>query len=334
MGMSSQYVVLNKYNGSAVAACTVATGSSLGDPSVAVEPYKTDSDHVHVTWEDNGAIKYRVDTDGRATGIASKWTAAYTLTGGGVVGHHPSIGANRSRIVVAWAQGTTADIYSRKRAASNAYNNWESVLNLSNTSNNASDYPTIAMGDTVVVAWEETRSANDHDILACIEFGDTLNVADNATVSSYPHVVFQNKVSGDTAIPYLHTVWSETPSVSYYEVRYNKLNLKHPTGGGEQAAGLTPIPIKPLLAVCRPTPFRDRTQISYALPTAGNVSLRVYDATGRTVRMLASGFQRAGSYSVSWDSRDSRGRQVPRGVYFYRLDTPGFRSVKKAVVTR
>ena len=116
--------------------------------------------------------------------------------------------------------------------------------------------------------------------------------------------------------------------------RYNKLNLKHPTGGGEQAAGLTPMPIKPLLAACRPNPFRNSTQISYALPTAGNVSLRVYDATGRTVRMLASGFQRAGSYSVSWDSRDDRGRQVPRGVYFYRLDAPGFRSVKKAVVTR
>jgi flagellar hook assembly protein FlgD len=54
----------------------------------------------------------------------------------------------------------------------------------------------------------------------------------------------------------------------------------------------------------------------------------------RTVRTLASGHQRAGSYSVSWDARDSRGKQVPYGVYFYRLDTPGFRSVKKAVVTR
>ena len=34
------------------------------------------------------------------------------------------------------------------------------------------------------------------------------------------------------------------------------------------------------------------------------------------------------------DSKDSRGRQVARGVYFYRLDTKGFRDVKKAVVTR
>jgi hypothetical protein len=60
----------------------------------------------------------------------------------------------------------------------------------------------------------------------------------------------------------------------------------------------------------------------------------VFDATGRTVRTLASGHQKAGFYSVNWDSRDSHGKQVPYGVYFYRLDTPGFRAVKKAVVAR
>ena len=52
------------------------------------------------------------------------------------------------------------------------------------------------------------------------------------------------------------------------------------------------------------------------------------------VRTLASGSRRAGSYSVRWDARDSHGKRVPRGVYFDRLDTPGFRDVKKAVVAR
>ena len=60
-------------------------------------------------------------------------------------------------------------------------------------------------------------------------------------------------------------------------------------------------------------------QVSYALPAAGNVSLRVYDVMGRTVRTLANGHQKAGSYSVNWGARDSRGKQVPYGVYFYRL---------------
>jgi hypothetical protein len=335
MGMSSQYIVLTKFNGTTVAACTVATGANFGDPSIAVEAYKTDSDHVHVTWEDAGVVKYRMNTDGRSSGIANKWTSVVTLSDAQATSHHPSINCDRDQIVAAWAQGATAEIYYRERSTASAYNNWDAAANLSNTANDASDWPTIAMGDTVVVAWEETRAGGtDHDILACINFGDTLNVADNATVSGYPHVIFQNKASGDTAIPYLHCVWSETPSESYYEVAYNKLNLKQSSGEGQQSASSVPIPTKPTLTSCSPNPFRDRTQIRYALPTDGNVNLRVYDAAGRTVRTLASGHQRAGSYSVTWDSRDNRGREVPRGVYFYRLDTPGFRSVKKAVVTR
>jgi hypothetical protein len=83
-----------------------------------------------------------------------------------------------------------------------------------------------------------------------------------------------------------------------------------------------------------PNPFGRTTTINYELGRAGSVALTVLDAMGRTVRTLASGHQTAGNYSVSWDARDSHGKQVPHGVYFYHLDAPGFRSAKKAVVTR
>jgi len=326
-------VILAKFDGTNVSTYTVATGASLGDPAVTVEPYLADSDHVHVTWTESGLLRYRMDTDGRSTSIANNWTSVYDLTGGGVTAQHPSINSDHSQIVVAWAQGSPTDVYARKRSTDSAYDNWEAAVNLSNTSQDGSDWPTIAMGDTVVVAWQEARTGGgDFDIMVSIDFDDTLNIADNATLSSYPHVLFQNKASGDTAIPYLHTVWSE--AAEYYEVGYNKLNLKQAQGEGGQAASLTPIPARPMLEACRPNPFKSHTQISYAQPTAGRVSLRVYDVTGRTVRTLASGSQRAGYYSVTWDARDSRGREVPRGVYFYRLDAPGFRAVKKAVVTR
>jgi len=83
-----------------------------------------------------------------------------------------------------------------------------------------------------------------------------------------------------------------------------------------------------------PNPFARVTTISYQLGRAGPMALAVLDVTGRNVRTLASGFRKPGTYSVSWDARDSRGRQVPRGVYFYDLNTPGLRSEKKAVVAR
>ncbi|MFN8397370.1 MAG: hypothetical protein U0176_22295 [Bacteroidia bacterium] len=45
-------------------------------------------------------------------------------------------------------------------------------------------------------------------------------------------------------------------------------------------------------------PFRERTKISYVLPVDGEIDLRVYDWTGRPVKVLAQGWQRAGKHHV------------------------------------
>jgi hypothetical protein len=328
-GTTSKRIIVVKFDGTSKHADTVASGSNLGEPSLAIEPVNADTDRIHVVWEDGGKVRYSTLKDGRSTAIVGSWLAPVTLSDTTKTSAHPFIAADRDQIVAAWAEGDTADICCRKRSTDSAVTNWESRVNLSNTAGKSSDYPTIAMGDSVIVAWEERRSTTDYDIVISIDFADTLNIADNSTKSSYPHVLFQTKDS----TPYVHLIFCEEPQTNYYEVQYNKCNLKQ-ASEGQQSASSTPIPRKPSLAACRPNPFRDRTRIAYSLPSAGNVSLRVYDVTGRTVRTLQNGFQKPGAYSVNWDSRDSRGRMVPHGVYFYRLDTPGFRDVKKAVVAR
>ncbi len=59
------------------------------------------------------------------------------------------------------------------------------------------------------------------------------------------------------------------------------------------------------------------------------MSLGIYDAGGRLVRSLCEGEVAPGRYEARVPSG-----VLPAGIYFLRLDTPGFRSVKKAVVTR
>jgi hypothetical protein len=50
---------------------------------------------------------------------------------------------------------------------------------------------------------------------------------------------------------------------------------------------------------------------------------------GRVVRWLVRDFQTAGVHRVLWDGRDDRGRLLPSGIYFVRLDGAGESRVRK-----
>ncbi|MEZ4651693.1 MAG: FlgD immunoglobulin-like domain containing protein [Candidatus Eisenbacteria bacterium] len=70
---------------------------------------------------------------------------------------------------------------------------------------------------------------------------------------------------------------------------------------------------------CQPTPMRGSGEISFRLEQAASISLSVFDASGRLVRMLHQGNAAAGQNVVRWDGDDASGRAVPPGVYFVRL---------------
>jgi Zn-dependent metalloprotease len=84
----------------------------------------------------------------------------------------------------------------------------------------------------------------------------------------------------------------------------------------------------------QPNPFSPNTRIDFALPSKGNVELAVYDVAGRLVRMLASGAREAGRYAVQWDGKDTGGKRVSAGVYFYRLNSQGQTATRKMTVLK
>jgi hypothetical protein len=63
-----------------------------------------------------------------------------------------------------------------------------------------------------------------------------------------------------------------------------------------------------------PNPFNPTTKIDYQLPYASNVSIILYDLTGREVKKLVSSFQSAGNYTVQLN-----GTELSSGVYFYKI---------------
>jgi hypothetical protein len=73
-----------------------------------------------------------------------------------------------------------------------------------------------------------------------------------------------------------------------------------------------------------PNPFNPTTNITYVLPKAENVSLKVYDVLGREVATLVNEVKPAGAYTVPFNASN-----LASGVYFYKLQAGSFVQTKK-----
>ncbi len=84
-----------------------------------------------------------------------------------------------------------------------------------------------------------------------------------------------------------------------------------------------------------PNPFNPSTTIGYTIPSETNVTVRVYDITGRVVRTLVHGQSHApGVYEVIWDGTGDSGHTLASGTYFYSLEYLGRRDVKAMILLK
>ena len=83
-----------------------------------------------------------------------------------------------------------------------------------------------------------------------------------------------------------------------------------------------------------PNPFNPKTAIGFSLSQAGDVRLEVFDAAGRSVRLLQDGAMGSGLHTVNWDGTNEAGSALGTGVYFYRLDAEGERMTRKMLLLK
>jgi hypothetical protein len=157
-----------------------------------------------------------------------------------------------------------------------------------------------------------------------IDGGDEVILTDTSTIKLYPEI---------------------SPNGNY--IAYEALSED---GGGNEVnvIGILYMPtsglsddddfgIKPKVFVLyqnRPNPFRNGTRIKYGLPKQSKVKLMVYNITGRAVKKLVEEEQKEGYYDIVWNGRDNRGRKLPSGVYFYRLEAEQTKLIKKVIMTK
>jgi hypothetical protein len=113
-----------------------------------------------------------------------------------------------------------------------------------------------------------------------------------------------------------------------YEVRCEKYipiaNVRTLVGGD-----FLPLPVTTRLKQNHPNPFNPTTTIEYHLGEAGEYSLTLYDALGRMLRVLDSGYKPAGTYTYEFDATG-----LSSGVYLYKLETAGFTETKRMILSR
>ena len=71
-----------------------------------------------------------------------------------------------------------------------------------------------------------------------------------------------------------------------------------------------------------------------ALTQNGRITLKIYNVLGQEIRTFASRTQTAGLETVQRDGKNSHGQAVSSGVYFYRLETPGFTKTMKMMMMK
>ena len=91
---------------------------------------------------------------------------------------------------------------------------------------------------------------------------------------------------------------------------------------------------RPGQVVAYPNPSRGDVTISFTVPRAGEITLRVFDMAGRVVRTLVSESLPAGSHSAHWDRRVASGAVAPPGLYFCEVRADDHRATRRLVLIR
>jgi hypothetical protein len=89
------------------------------------------------------------------------------------------------------------------------------------------------------------------------------------------------------------------------------------------------LPVESALTQNFPNPFNPSTTIAYSVPSAGPVTLKIYNLLGQEVATLVDDVKSSGSYSVKFDAAG-----LSSGTYIYRLQSGGMVETKRMTLLK
>jgi len=74
--------------------------------------------------------------------------------------------------------------------------------------------------------------------------------------------------------------------------------------------------------------------IPFMLEKPSEVSLKLYDALGREIRVLFQGRAGAGKHECRWDGKDRNGVEAAAGLYLARVQVERVQAIRKLLLIR
>jgi hypothetical protein len=188
-------------------------------------------------------------------------------------------------------------------------------------------YPSVAFdGTNYLVVWQDFRGGTDCEI-----YGARVDASGAVLDSSGIRLIDEPY---DRVYPKITAGSGGQLLLVYQGFESSPYNTNRAFGAFYPGVGVQELnPVsdfkRPELPQNRPNPFHSQTTISYRIPIACHLSLRIFDVTGRLVETLVDQNQEAGAYQLRW-----RAENEASGIYFCRLDAEGLSSIRKMILLR
>lgn len=183
---------------------------------------------------------------------------------------------------------------------------------------------TLVAGTVYVIKWREYAFNGLAQILFSANNGATWTViAEHQEAAGENYWLVPNVISNQCLIKVQDTVdgnpWDQSNAV-----------FRIVSGGlAKETAEPGVLPTEFALYPNFPNPFNPTTTLTFALPEAGQISLRVFDLQGRETALLTEGYYEAGTHQVTFDGKD-----LPSGVYIAVLQAGSQRFIQRMTLLK
>ena len=205
----------------------------------------------------------------------------------------------------------------------------DNFLLLSPTNNTEIIITAENLDEIVEFSWEESFDVDGDELTYSfdgIEFFTFESVQDNQLSMTYAEMV---ELMNEQELDYISGEWTVAAEDEEYSVPASNGYFTLTIDATALSIDALNIPEEFALHNNYPNPFNPITTIRYDLPQESDVTLTIYDITGRMVKTLVNNPQQAGMKNVVWNATD-----VTSGIYIYRIQAGDFTQTRKMILLK